>query len=129
MKREEIPKNEVIGESPNSEEYIVFSGESKVLELTWYENSHNFRIYLEKIDDNDRVPGETTALFKQALEKIQEKANELNLPVTLILDPIVPKTKAWAETKAAEAVGGWDSIEHHGTFFTKKIYPKIAAAA
>lgn len=112
---------EIIGESPDQETYEVYSISSKEMELSFYENDNTFRIHLKKTG-KEKLPGETTALFKAMLEKIQAKANEIQKPVKLILDPVVPITELWSRTKAADAVGGWDMARPGN--YEKTFYPQ-----
>lgn len=116
---------EVIGEPPDQETYETYSISSKEMELTFYENSNTFWIFVKKTDKK-KIPGETTALFKEMLKKIQEKANELQKPMKLILDPVVQKTEDWAKTRAAAIVGGWDAIKPAGSYhnYEKTFYPQ-----
>lgn len=121
----EHTETEAIGESPFKETYEVYKGSGKMMELIFYENSNQFRIYIENIEDGVKMIGETTKLFRFLTEKIQQKANEINRTVTLVLDPVREKIRLWALTKASVVVGGWDEIERDGKILRKYFNPKI----
>lgn len=122
----EIDK-EVIGESPNREFYTEITGNRKYIELVFFENRDQFFIYIEdKNKDGARIKGETTQLFLEALKLIQAKANELEKPVEIVVDPVRYKLSQWCRFKISQVIGGWDKAEAvgHGGEFRKKIWPQ-----
>ena len=116
---------EVIGSEPNREEWEVFEGESKLLETTFFEATNTYEVFVQAIEGQDRVPGETTSIFTDVVADVQRKANEINEPVTLSLDPVVSVMVSWCRTKAAEVVGGWDTEEGNQSRgkYKKTFYP------
>ncbi len=116
-------EKEILGQEPYRETYELYEGSGKLMELSFFENSDLFEIYVQNIEGGKKIEGETTELFKLMLEKMKEKANELGRPVKLVLDPIVPVVKVWARIKATTVVGGWDSVSKDEGRFEKIIYP------
>jgi hypothetical protein len=100
---------EIIGQSPNREYYEVFEGTNKRIELSFFENDNRFELYIEAIPGTKKIPGETTSLFAKIITKIQNKADELGKPVTLLLDPVNPKIENWSRDTVGSLLGGWDT--------------------
>jgi hypothetical protein len=118
-------EQKTIGKSPDREDYEIYEGSGKLMELSFFENSDRFEIYIQNIKDGERVDGETTELFKLMVKKMQEKADELGRPVQLVLDPVVPVIKDWARTQASTVLGGWDSVSSNESLFKKTIHPRV----
>ena len=116
---------ETIGKSPNREQYDVFEGTGKRMELAFFENSNTFELYVENIDGGDRKSGEMTDLFTHVVAQIQKKANELQKPMVLRLDPVKEIVHKWIEGKASNIVGGWDDVKKQAHFpiYYKTFYP------
>lgn len=113
-----------------SEENIVKlvspSGQKK-LQLEFDPQSRTYFEYLTSDASKKKVEGETTALFAQAFQSCQRKANELGEPVIYRFeaDRNTPMYE-WALHKASRALNGeWDRMDDQGrnVFFYKTFYP------
>lgn len=110
--------HELIGEPPFQEEFLDIEGGGKLLELSYAqdggeEGSDRFFVYIQNTGE-EKVPGATTALLQRAIEKMQEKVNELGRPVMFVLDPVVPAIRLWSVSpEVMQIMGGWDEIQRN----------------
>jgi len=118
---------EKIEETPEQE--VTFALGSKKLILTYNSETSRATSYIEKIlSAKNREPEETTNLYREMLNYLQEQANNTKKPIFYTFTTKSKKLIAWAK-EAGNSVFNWDEsdIRMKGSnqhMFEVTIYPQ-----